>query len=196
KYTAVLLLPGVFLWMLASPEGRRWFGRPEPYIGALIALALVTPVFYWNYAHDWVSFAKQAGHSVKDKPASAILSVTELLGGQAGLATPIIFVFCLFGSFYALLRGWQRCDPRRLLLGTMSAPLFAFFFTHAAGQKIRANGPGLVYPAAILAAVHSFFALAKERQLPRWTGASFQLAPWVGVAFTLAAFLQLGLGVF
>jgi 4-amino-4-deoxy-L-arabinose transferase-like glycosyltransferase len=194
KYTAVLLLPGVFIWMLASPEGRRWFGRPEPYIGALIALALVTPVFYWNYVHDWVSFAKQAGHSVKDKPASAILSVAELLGGQAGLATPIIFAFCIFGSFYALLPGWRQRNPRWLLLGTMSAPLFAFFAIHAAEQKIQANWPGLVYPAAILAAVYSFFALAKERELPRWIGVSFRLAPWVGMAFTLAAFLQLGFG--
>src|SRR5262249_61061878 len=140
--------------------------------------------------------AKQAGHSVKDKPASAILSVAELLGGQAGLATPIIFGFCLFGSFFALLRGWRRRDPRWLLLGTMSAPLFAFFFLHAAQQKIQASWPGLVYPAAILAAVHSYFALAKERELPRWAGPSFRLAPWVGMAFTLAAFLQLGLGVF
>jgi 4-amino-4-deoxy-L-arabinose transferase-like glycosyltransferase len=195
KYTAVLLLPGVFLWMLASQEGRRWFGRQEPYIGAVIALLLVTPVFYWNYVHDWVSFAKQAGHGVKDKPASAILSVAELLGGQAGLATPIIFVFCLFGTVCALIQGWPRRDPRWLLLGAIPAPLFAFFFIHAAEQKIQANWPGLVYPAAILAAVHSFFALAKERTLPRWIGASFLLAPWLGVAITLVAFLQLGFGV-
>jgi 4-amino-4-deoxy-L-arabinose transferase-like glycosyltransferase len=194
KYTAVLLLPGVFLWMLASQDSRRWFGRPEPYIGAIAALLLVTPVFYWNYVHDWVSFAKQAGHGVKDKPASAILSVAELAGGQAGLATPIIFVFCLFGSFYALFRGWRRRDPRWLLLGTMSAPLFAFFFMHAAQQKIQANWPGLVYPAAILAAVHSFFALTKERELPRWLGTCFRFAPWLGIAITLVAFLQLGFG--
>jgi 4-amino-4-deoxy-L-arabinose transferase-like glycosyltransferase len=196
KYTAVLLLPGVFLWMVASPEGRRWFGRPEPYIGALIALLLIAPVFYWNYAHDWVSFAKQAGHGIKDKPASAILSVAELLGGQAGLATPIIFAFSLFGSFYTLLRGCRRGDPRWLFLGAMTAPLFAFFFIHAAGQKIQANWPGLVYPAAVLAAVHSIFALAKERGLSRWIGASFRLAPWAGMAFTLVAFLQLGFGAF
>jgi 4-amino-4-deoxy-L-arabinose transferase-like glycosyltransferase len=196
KYTAVLLLPGVFLWMIALPEGRRWFTRPEPYLGALIALLAVSPVFYWNYVHDWVSFAKQAGHGVKDKPTSAIWSVAELAGGQAGLATPIIFAFCLFGSFYALLRGWRRRQPRWLLLGAMSAPVFAFFFIHAAGQKIQANWPGLVYPAAILAAVQSFFALAKERELSPWVRIGFRFAPPVGMAFTLAAFLQLGLGAF
>jgi hypothetical protein len=43
-----------------------------------------------------------------------------------------------------------------------------------------------------LAAVHSFFALARERELARWAGASFRHAPWIGIAFTLAAFHQLG----
>ncbi len=194
KYTAVLLLPGVFLWMIASADGRRWFGRPEPYVGALIAVALVAPVFYWNYAHEWVSFAKQAQHSVKDKPANALASVAELVGGQAGLATPIIFAFCVFGSFFSLNRGWQRQDPRWLLPGALAAPVFLFFLVHSAGQKIQPNWPGFIYPAAILAAVHSFLALSKERKVPAWTLASFRLAPWLGIAFTFAAFIQLGLG--
>ncbi len=195
KYTAVLLLPGVFVWMIATAEGRRWFRRPEPYIGAVIAAALVAPVFWWNYLHDWASFAKQAQHSVKDAPANAIASMGELLGGQAGLATPLIFAFCMFGSFFSLLRGWKRRDARWLLLGGASVPVLLFFLVHSAGQKIQPNWPGFVYPAAILAAVHGFLAVSKEGRVPEWTRAAFQLAPWLGIAFTLAAFLQLGLGV-
>jgi len=194
KYTAVLLLPGVFLWTIAPAQGRRWFSRPEPYFGALIAAVLVAPVFYWNYVHDWASFAKQAHHSVKDKPVNALASMVELAGGQAGLATPIIFAFCVFGSFFSLNRGWQRQDRRWLLLGALAAPVFLFFFIHSADQKIQPNWPGFIYPAAILAAVHGFLALSKEREVPAWASASFRLAPWLGIAFTLAAFLQLGLG--
>jgi 4-amino-4-deoxy-L-arabinose transferase-like glycosyltransferase len=194
KYTAVLLLPGVFIWMAATAEGRRWFTRPEPYIGAMIAAVLVAPVFWWNYMHDWASFAKQALHGVKDRPASAIASIGELLGGQAGLATPLIFGFCVFGSFFALLRGWKQGDARWLLLGGSTAPLLLFFLIHAASQKIQPNWPGFIYPAAILAGVHSFLAFSKERAAPQWVKMCFKLAPLVGVAFTLAAFLQLGLG--
>ena len=194
KYTAVLLLPGVFIWMAVTAEGRRWFARPEPYIGALIAGVVVAPVFWWNYAHEWASFAKQAQHSVKDKPANALASVSELLGGQAGLATPLIFGFCAFGSIFALLRGWKRRDPRWLLLGGACVPVFLFFLVHAANQKIQPNWPGFIYLAAILAAVHGYLAVSKERAVPRWIAASFRFAPWLGIAFTLAAFLQLGLG--
>jgi len=77
----------------------------------------------------------------------------------------------------------------------MSAPIFAFFFIHAANQKIQPNWPGFVYPAAILAAVHAFRALSSGKGAAPWPGAAFRLAPWVAIAFTAAAFLQLGLGL-
>lgn len=194
KYTAVLLLPGVFLWVIATAEGRRWFARPELYLGAVAAFIIIAPVVVWNYSHEWVSFAKQAEHGIKDKPASAISSVAEFFGGQAGLATPVIFVFCLFGSFYSLVRGIRRRDPHWLLLGAMSAPAFAFFFLHAASQKIQPNWPGFVYPAAILAAVHGFLAISDEVRVAPWIRASFRFAPWIGMAFTLVTFFQLGFG--
>ncbi len=195
KYTAALLLPGLFLWMIASAEGRRWFARPEPYLGAAVALVFVVPVFYWNYAHDWASFAKQAQHGVKDRPANAALSVAELFGAQAGLATPLIFFFCLFGGFYCFIRGVRRPDARLLLLGATCAPILAFFFFHAASQKIQANWPGVVYPAAILAAVHGFLDYSRQNPPAAWARRGFRAAPWVGFAFTLVAFIQLGLGV-
>src|SRR5208337_2163269 len=97
-------------------------------------------------------------------------------------------------SFFALLRGWKRRDARWLLLGGATAPVFLFFLVHAASQKIQPNWPGFIYPAAILAAVHGFLAVSKERAVPAWIAASFRLAPWVGIVFTLAAFIQLGLG--
>lgn len=196
KYTAALLLPGLFVWMIASAEGRRWFLRIEPYLGAIIAFAIIAPLVYWNYSHDWVSFAKQAQHGVKDKPANAVLSVAEFFGGQAGLATPLIFGFCLFGSVYALLRGWKNGEPRLLLLGAMTAPAFAFFFLHAAEQKIQPNWPGLLYPAAILAALHGFLAYAHEYRPRPLVAAAFRSAPWIGFAFTIVVFAQLGFGVF
>jgi hypothetical protein len=195
KYTAALLLPGLFLWMIASAEGRRWFLRPEPYIGAVLAILIITPVVSWNYAHDWASFAKQAEHSIKDKPANAFVSIAEFFGGQAGLATPLIFLFCLFGSGYALVRGFRQGEARWLVLGAMTTPILAFFSVHAASQKIQPNWPGLVYPAAILAAVHAVRTLPVEKGASRWLSAAFRLAPWIGIAFTLAAFLQLGLGL-
>jgi hypothetical protein len=88
----------------------------------------------------------------------------------------------------------KRAEQPLLLLGAMSAPIFAFFFLHAASQKIQPNWPGLVYPAAILAAVHGVLAYSRERPRGGWFRQSFRAAPWVGMAFTLVTFIQLGLG--
>ena len=181
--------------MIASRDGRRWFVRPEPYIGALVAFAIIGPMIYWNYAHDWVSLAKQAQHGIKDKPANALLSIAEFVGGQAGLASPLIFGFCVFGSGFALIRGLKRGDSRWLLLGAMSAPVLVFFFIHAASQKIQPNWPGFLYPAAILAAVHGFLTYSGERETAPWVRTCFRAAPAIGLAFTIAAFVQLGFGL-
>ncbi len=195
KYTAILLLPGLFFWLIALPQNRRWLRRPEPYIGALIAIVIIAPMVYWNYVHDWVSFAKQAQHGIKDKPANAIGSVIEFLGGQAGLATPIIFGFCVFGMIFSVRRGWVRGHNGLLLVGLLSAPAFAFFLIHAASQKIQPNWPAFLYGTALIAAVNGFSIYRRERRAPAAVVTAFRLAPMVGAAFTVVALLQLGLGV-
>jgi len=56
KYTMALLLLPLIVFMILDGRARRWWLRIEPYGGALIALALFSPVIYWNHTHQWVSF--------------------------------------------------------------------------------------------------------------------------------------------
>ena len=59
KYTIVLLGPIALLVVLLHPPARMWLRRREPYLGALIALGLFSPVLYWNAHHEWASFVFQ-----------------------------------------------------------------------------------------------------------------------------------------
>ena len=59
KYTLVLLGLAVLVFVLVDPIARRWLRRPHPYLAALLALALFSPVLIWNYQHEWVSFLFQ-----------------------------------------------------------------------------------------------------------------------------------------
>jgi dolichol-phosphate mannosyltransferase len=59
KYTAALLGPATLLFLLVDPPSRRLLRRPEPYLGALLALACFSPVIAWNAAHHWASFVFQ-----------------------------------------------------------------------------------------------------------------------------------------
>ena len=37
KYSAVLLLPVVLLYLALSPQQRHWLRRPQPYVAMLVA---------------------------------------------------------------------------------------------------------------------------------------------------------------
>jgi dolichol-phosphate mannosyltransferase len=59
KYTIALLGPATLIFLLLDPRSRRWLWSPWPYVAALIALLLFSPVITWNAAHDWASFASR-----------------------------------------------------------------------------------------------------------------------------------------
>ena len=61
KYTIALLGPAALVFMLVDGPSRKWLARPQPYLAALLVMALFTPVIYWNAIHDWVSFWFQGG---------------------------------------------------------------------------------------------------------------------------------------
>ena len=60
------------------------------------------PVVLWEAQHGWPSFARQGGRIDAWQPAHAIRFLGELLLGQAGLITPLIFAFCVGGIIEAI----------------------------------------------------------------------------------------------
>ena len=66
KYTIVLLVPSLVLYLLLTPDARHWFFRKEPYLCALIGFLFFTPVIYWNATHEWASFIFQSTRRFQD----------------------------------------------------------------------------------------------------------------------------------
>ncbi|NDG41891.1 MAG: hypothetical protein EBY28_21590 [Betaproteobacteria bacterium] len=62
KYTAILLGLGCLLALLRA-HGLRLFSRAGPWLAAVLALAMVSPVLLWNASHAWISFAYQLNHA-------------------------------------------------------------------------------------------------------------------------------------
>jgi 4-amino-4-deoxy-L-arabinose transferase-like glycosyltransferase len=60
KYTISLLGIATFFYVVTVPTARQWLSRKEPYICALIAALIFTPVIYWNATHHWISFLFQS----------------------------------------------------------------------------------------------------------------------------------------
>ena len=70
KYQAVLFGFGLLLYLVSVPGRRRVLLHPAPWAGALIALAIFSPVLIWNAQHGWVSFAYQGGRGLATRRAS------------------------------------------------------------------------------------------------------------------------------
>jgi 4-amino-4-deoxy-L-arabinose transferase-like glycosyltransferase len=118
KYTAILFVIPIFVVFVGHLGFRflKWRGFYESiFLGALI----VSPVFYWNYHNDWVSFKFQTGH---------------VLGGHGGFESVIksgIAQFALVGVFL-----WWFCIPGFLKLarGKSAELRFAFWTTVTFGS--------------------------------------------------------------
>ncbi len=177
KYTAALLVAGFGLWLLTAPAGRRHLRSPWPWAGIALTLALFAPNLLWNHAHHWISYFKQGGRVTQFAPARALQFSAELVFGQLGLVTPIIFgLFC--AGIWRLCRA--RANAAQLLLWLSLLPA-AVFLGNAASERVQANWPAIIYPAACIAA-----AALPAATLRRWLKPALAL----GAGITLLVYLQ------
>ncbi len=89
KYTIAFLGPAIVLYMLFDSTSRKWFFKPQPYIAALLACAIFSPVIWWNYQHDWASFLFQSQGRLQ---AQSEFSTHKLLASILILLTPTGFL--------------------------------------------------------------------------------------------------------
>lgn len=151
KYTAALLLPCISAWVGGTPSMRPWLRRWQPWAAACIASLLFSPVVIWNAGHAWVSFSRQGGRAGDWNPARAMQFLAELIAGQVGLLTPLIALLIGAGIVQAARR-WPEREPGWLLLAALTVIPLLVFMQHALGDRVQANWPAIIYPAAAIAA--------------------------------------------
>jgi dolichol-phosphate mannosyltransferase len=156
KYTIALLAPVTLLFMLWDSDSRRWLRRPEPYVAALLALALFSPVIIWNSQHHWVSFAFQTSRRLAEAPQFAL---HKLIASLLVLMTPTGVVAVAVALALAAGRAVQPFDPRLQ-------------------RAFRLLSLGILIPLSVFV----IFSLRHEVKLD-WTGASWTAAlPIMGLA--------------
>lgn len=140
KYTIGLLALAALVFVIIDPVARRWLLRPHPYLAALLALLIFSPVIIWNYQHDWVSFMFQSSRLADDPK----FSVHFLLAYIIILLTPIGFL----AAVYALLPSVQMHTDRQyqrkwlfMLIFTALPFLVFFIFSTFDRPKFHWNGP-------------------------------------------------------
>lgn len=156
KYTMLMLLPCVGLWLLAAPRLRVWLMRREPYEAALIGLLLFSPAIIWNARFGWLSgrhvLGQVAGGGARSLTAT-LAGGPEFLGSQLGVVSPLLFLLLVAAVAWAWREGRRPGREDVLLLACLAAPVFLFFQAWSFGAKVQANWAAHAYfPAAVAAA--------------------------------------------
>jgi len=108
-YVMALFFLGTFIFLLANKEQRFWFTKKEPYIAALLALFVFSPVIIWNIKQGFAPFLYWGG---KMGATPRILdNLLNFFGLQMLLYTIPIFLT----SIYLIIKGFWK--PRRSVSG-------------------------------------------------------------------------------
>ncbi len=150
KYTSILVPASIALACVLHARLQNKFGEAGPYLAVIVASLILAPVLIWNWRHDWVSFKFQLGHGL-GTPQGGILAAlnreAELLGGQIGLVSPILFFFVV----RAIKRSFEPTpDGTRLILGVAAACSLAFFVYSATHRRAEANWPAIAWIPAVM----------------------------------------------
>jgi 4-amino-4-deoxy-L-arabinose transferase-like glycosyltransferase len=147
KYTAVLIPGGVFVALALRPTLRSRLAEPGPYMACLAAALVLLPMLLWNASHDWMSFTFQLRHGFAGRARGTPLSrELDLIGGQAGLVSPILFVLMAGVVWRSMARPTR---DEQFLLAVVAAGTFVFFMVGALRKPTEANWPAPAYVSAI-----------------------------------------------
>ena len=186
KYSAVLSAGGLAAFVIVSPNQRHWLKHPAPYAGAIVALAMITPVVLWNARHGWASFEFQAGRGVPEGALRPAQFATMVLG-QIAFLSPWIFAPLVAGLASAIR---QRADERRLLLLCLSVPPIVLFtvtpFWGGRGQP-HWTMPGWFFAFPLMGVWLEQFGLSAKAIRRSALASSVLLAAIAGVAILEAA---------
>jgi 4-amino-4-deoxy-L-arabinose transferase-like glycosyltransferase len=191
KFTAIMLLPAVVLFMLVPDWRARWLKSPYPWLAALIAIVLFLPVLIWNAEHDWASFRFQLVRATAVHPLS-LLTVGDFLGLQFGLVGIILLPVVLSAVVMTAWRGYRTREPVAILLSTSVLVPFLYFLWKSLTIRIGDTWPMFFWPIGFAAAAINLSMLPKEgwsarmvRSSLAWTRAAIAS----GIAIVVLVFL-------
>ena len=192
KYTAMFFGPAILIWLLVVPRQRRWLLTPWPYLGAIVAFAVFSPVIIWNAEHDWVSFLKQIKGRVRIEEFR-LAYIGELIPTQIAFATPLVFILAAMG-LHALARRKVGAMPARALVNAMFWTTTVYFVWHSLHARVEADWFAPVYPAFAIAAAVAAHLVRWE---PRWQRVADFCLRWaapVGLVMFVALIVQANTG--
>lgn len=128
KYSSFLLTVASILYLIYKKRFDLIF-TPRLFLTLFIALAFISPVIYWNFLHDFVSFKYQSNHVIGS--SFDFISFLKSFLAQFGAYSPLLFILSIIG----LYKAFKQKE------GSLKAALFmglsiAIFFIYTSLTKV------------------------------------------------------------
>jgi len=188
KYSIAILAPVTMAFMVWDPNSRHWLRRKEPYLAALLALALFSPVLVWNAQHEWASFAFQTSRRIAEAPQFAL---HKLIGSIIVLITPtgLLAVAGVLWTWPHPREGLAEAARRRRLFTLAILVPLAVFAAFSLRHEVKLDWTGPLWTAALPAMAFAMIAVdAKIGRLSAWIRAA-----WMPTMITMLLLYGAGL---
>lgn len=128
KYSVVVLLAAMFLWMVWQPKLRTGLLRPQVWLGVLVMVLVFLPHLFWLVQHDFLPFTYFADRTADAAAAhSRILGPLKFLLVQLVDHLPLALLLLLVGFWRPAY--WHKPDSQAafiLFMGLAPALLTVF----------------------------------------------------------------------
>ncbi len=128
KYTAILFVVPLVLYAIIKKRYDLFY-NPKILLTFIVTCVIISPVLYWNFEHDWISFSYQSNHVVGSSSINLKGFFTSLTG-QLVAYNPFLSFIAFFGLYYSL-----RSKNNMLFLSALFGLVLVVFFTYSSLYK-------------------------------------------------------------
>jgi 4-amino-4-deoxy-L-arabinose transferase-like glycosyltransferase len=150
KYLNALELVAFLAFLIFVPARRHWLRKPPFWFMLVVAILCMTPVFWWNHQHGWVSAAQLGNRGHLKGPFDLHVSTfRDFIGLQALVISPLLFLGLLCSALIASLLYWRRKATKfnegEFLLLLLFLPVFLMYAVLSWHLRCEPNWPAISY---------------------------------------------------
>lgn len=148
KYAMTFFLAGLALWLVIDRGARPALKGRGPAMALALGLLVYCPNLIWNAANGFVSYAHTRDNANLGGSLFHPDKLAEFVGGQFGVAGPLL----LAGLAAALVAALRRGDAAQRLLAAFTIPVLAVMGVEALLSRANANWTAPAYVAGVVLA--------------------------------------------
>jgi len=182
KYSAILFVFMLLIFIVL--KGRDIFLNRNFYFAVLVASIVVSPMLWWNYQNEWISFAFQLEHGSSKTFELYPNLFLEFFAGQFGIFSPVFTAIL----FYFLVKERLYFKEEKLFflsLSIITILLFFFYKSFFTRMELNYAAPAYIGGAILTAYIFERYKLVRTFKVGLIIAITFTIIGRLGFLFYL-----------